>query len=147
MGQLCSNCSHKSTSVNSLNLSSFASSLRDPRLADISTHLKILDAKLNSNITSIEDFLHLLIESNKEILATHKDILAMITNVDTALQEAKTNLMQVTQRRSIVKGMIEKADSQIESFGNSSRQVSSKHQSTTEVDSSALNDNNSSAPS
>lgn len=62
MGALC-NCDAKSTTSSSLYT---FPSMRDPRLADLSTHIKILDAKLNSGITSIEDFKHLLIETKKE---------------------------------------------------------------------------------
>jgi len=40
--------------------------LRDPRLSDLVTHLKLLDAKLNSGLTTIEDFEQLLIETKKE---------------------------------------------------------------------------------
>jgi hypothetical protein len=47
--------------------------MRDPRLADLYTHLKILDAKLNSNMTSIDDFRQLLIETKREPIP-HKDI-------------------------------------------------------------------------
>ena len=63
MGALC-NCDAKSQSSSSMFQG--LSHLRDPRLADLSTHIKILEAKLNSNITAIEDFKQLLIETMKE---------------------------------------------------------------------------------
>jgi len=47
--------------------------MKDPRLADLSTHIRILDAKLNSGITSIDDFKQLLLETKKEPIP-HKDI-------------------------------------------------------------------------
>lgn len=62
MGALC-NCDAKTS--NNHSLYTFPS-MKDPRLADLSTHIKILDAKLNSGITSIEDFKQLLIETKKE---------------------------------------------------------------------------------
>lgn len=62
--------------------------MRDPRLVDLSTHIRILDAKLNSGITSIDDFKQLLLETKKEHIP-HKDILNTITSIEEALGEAK----------------------------------------------------------
>lgn len=62
--------------------------MRDPRLVDLSTHIRILDAKLNSGITSIDDFKQLLLETKKEHIP-YKDILNTITSIEEALGEAK----------------------------------------------------------
>jgi hypothetical protein len=60
MGALC-NCDAKNPSLHS-----GLTHIRDPRLADLSTHIRIIEAKLNSNISAIEDFRFLLIETKKE---------------------------------------------------------------------------------
>ena len=51
MGALCG-CEHKNSNMNTQGLPM----IKDPRLVELSTHLKILDSKLNTNISSIEDF-------------------------------------------------------------------------------------------
>ncbi len=62
MGNLC-NCTERSGTGSAATLPDTPFHLRDPRLIDISTHLKILDSKLNSNLTLIDDFIQLLTES------------------------------------------------------------------------------------
>lgn len=57
------------------------SQMKDPRLSDLSTHLKILDAKLNSGLTTIEDFEQLLIETKRDTI-TNKDILQTLTAIE-----------------------------------------------------------------
>jgi len=54
MGGMC-NCDAKTSNNNFFNDFSL-NQLRDPRLSDLVTHLKLLDAKLNSGLTTIEDF-------------------------------------------------------------------------------------------
>lgn len=89
MGALC-NCDSKSQNQSN-NLFSFPV-MRDPRLADLSTHLKILDAKLNSGIASIDDFKQLLAETKKETIS-HREISATIIAIDEALTEAKASFL------------------------------------------------------
>ncbi len=72
--------------------------MRDPRLADLSTHIRILDAKLNSGITSIDDFKQLMLETKKENIP-HKDILNTINGIEDALGEAKGSFLHITARR------------------------------------------------
>lgn len=64
MGALC--CSSKTTGANDGgHFSSSYAFIKDPRLQDLCTHLKLLESKLNSNLTSIEDFKQLLVETKK----------------------------------------------------------------------------------
>ena len=79
--------------------------MRDPRLADLSTHVKILDAKLNSNLIAIDDFKYLLIETKKENIP-HKDILVLLTLIEEALDEAKNSLLKVNSRRNEAKTLM-----------------------------------------
>jgi len=83
--------------------------MRDPRLADLSTHIKILDAKLNSGMTSIDDFRQLLTETKKETIQ-HKDILTTINAIEEALDDAKGTFIHITARRNQSKLMMEQAD-------------------------------------
>ena len=53
MGGIC-NCNQKVDNVSGMH--AFNSLIRDPRLAELQTHLKIVDAKLSSNLNSIDDF-------------------------------------------------------------------------------------------
>lgn len=64
---------------------------KDPRLVELQTHLKILDAKLNSNMNSIEDFKALLVETKKEH-APYKDIDNIILQIEDAFEEAKQSV-------------------------------------------------------
>jgi hypothetical protein len=80
--------------------------MRDPRLADLSTHIRILDAKLNSGMSSIEDFKQLLIETKKEPI-NHKDILNTINQIEEALNEAKGTFIHITARRNQAKSLME----------------------------------------
>ncbi len=98
MGALC-NCNAKSEHSNPLHA---LSHLKDPRLSDLSTHIRILDAKLNSGISSIEDFKQLLVETRKEPVP-HKDILSTITSIEEALDEAKATFIQITTKRNQAK--------------------------------------------
>ena len=43
--------------------------MRDPRLHELMTHIKILEAKLNSNLSAVEDFRELMTETKKELNA------------------------------------------------------------------------------
>ena len=104
MGALC-NCDAKSQSQNSMYQG--LSHIRDPRLADLSTHIKILEAKLNSNISAIDDFKQLLIETKKESPNSQMQILATINQVEDALNEAKKSLELVSLRKNQAKQMME----------------------------------------
>ena len=109
MGALC-NCNARSQNSHN-QLFSFPN-MRDPRLADLSTHIRILDAKLNSGMTSIEDFKQLLIETKKEPIL-HKDILNTINQIEEALNEAKGTFIHITARRNQAKTLMEQVDSQL----------------------------------
>jgi hypothetical protein len=87
-------------------------SMRDPRLIDLATHIKILDAKLNTNLSSIDDFKFLLLESKKELIS-NKDILMTINAIDDALSEAKASMLNITAKRNQAKEMMEHADQQL----------------------------------
>ena len=74
MGAIC-NCSEKSQGT--MSLLSQNLQIKDPRLVELHTLIKILDSKLNSNLASIDDFKQLLVETRKEPVP-HTDIAAMI---------------------------------------------------------------------
>ncbi|CDW80328.1 UNKNOWN [Stylonychia lemnae] len=106
MGGIC-NCDAK-TSNNQYNNFTF-SQMRDPRLSDLLTHLKILDSKLNSGLTTIEDFEQLLIETKKESV-TNKDIQMTIQAIEQALTEQQTIFKQIQQTKIQAKIRLEQAD-------------------------------------
>jgi hypothetical protein len=67
------------------------SMIKDPRLVELQTHLKILDAKINSNMSSIEDFKVLLVETKKEHVP-YKEISTVILQIEDAFEEAKQSV-------------------------------------------------------
>lgn len=67
---------------------------RDPRIQELVTLIKMIDAKLNVNFQTIEDFKQLLAETSNE-QAAHKDIQQMITTIDESFSEARKNLAEV----------------------------------------------------
>jgi len=109
MGALCDCNSRSQNATNSL--FSFPN-MRDPRLADLSTHIRILDAKLNNGIESIDDFRALLSETKKETIV-HKDILTTINAIEEALAEAKGSFLHITAKRNQAKIMMEQIDAQL----------------------------------
>ena len=82
--------------------------MRDPRLHELMTHIKILEAKLNSNLSAVEDFRELMTETKKELnAASHTSILQVITSVEEALTEAKKVLEVVSNKKNNTKAIVE----------------------------------------
>ena len=109
MGGLC-NCNAK----NEASISQFTPIVHlDPRLSELQTMLKILDSKLNSNLTSIEDFKLLLSETRKEPIF-HKDIVDMLKMIEEGFEDAKNALIQVTTKKNITKQQMEVANTKIQ---------------------------------
>ena len=91
MGALC--CNSKAIGANDGGgFSSSYSFIKDPRLQDLCTHLKMLESKLNSNLTSIEDFKQLLVESKKPH-PLHPSIALTLAKCEEALEEARRQLV------------------------------------------------------
>lgn len=84
------------------------SQLRDPRLNELMTHVKILEAKLNSNLTAVDDFRELMIETRKELQpSAHTSIATVIGQVEEALLEAKKVLELVCNKKNNTKVLVE----------------------------------------
>eukprot|EP00347_Sterkiella_histriomuscorum_P020841 403336261 len=123
--------------------------MKDPRLSDLATHLKILDSKLNSGLQTIEDFEYLLVETKQEISSQNslinniismsssggnqgitpppnqcKEILNTLLLIEQALNEQKQVFLQIQQRKQQAKTRIEHVNNLIssQSFGKVKRQ-------------------------
>ena len=75
-----------------------SSFIKDPRLLELQTLIKILETKLVSNLSSVEDFKYLLIETKKEPFP-NKEIQGKLIQIEEGLEEAKSFLLTVQTQK------------------------------------------------